>query len=86
MQVANKIRVEHPDEELQQRVSHFLFSRHFPAFRNLDIEVEKGTVTLTGKVQSYYEKQIAMTSCQHVSGVVSLIDEIEVLLRKRFKD
>ena len=82
MQVAKKIRIDYPDDDVRQRVSRFLNSRHFPAFRNLDIEVEHGAVTLSGNVQSYYEKQIAMTSCQHVAGVLSLIDEIVVELER----
>lgn len=66
------------DEDVRQRVSRFLFSQHFPAFRNLEIDVNRGAVTLTGEVQSYYEKQIAMTSRQRVVGVVCLVDEIRV--------
>ena len=77
MQVA-KVRIEDSNAAVRQRVSSFLQSRHFPAFRNFKIEVDQGEVTLTGKVQSYYEKQIAMTSCQNVAGVVTLIDEIVV--------
>lgn len=78
MNVAQQIRIDYPDDDVRQRVSRFLYSQHFPAFRNLDIVVEHGAVTLTGEVQSYYEKQVAMTSCQHVAGVLSLIDEIDV--------
>lgn len=76
MKAAKQIRMDYPDDEVCRRVSTFLHSRHFPAFRHLDISVEHGAVTLTGEVQSYYEKQIAMTSCQHVVGVLSLNDEI----------
>ncbi len=78
MSSAQKIRIDYPDDDVHQRVSSFLYSRHFPAFRNLDIFVEHGAVTLTGEVQSYYEKQVAITSCQHVAGVLLLIDEIDV--------
>ena len=78
MNVAQKIRIDYPDDEVRQRVSRFLYSRHFPAFRNLGVVVEHGAVTLTGQVQSYYEKQVAITSCQHVAGVLSLVDEIDV--------
>ena len=77
MKMANKVRND-INAEVRQRVSKFLYSRHFPAFRNFEIEVDRGAVTLTGKVQSYYEKQIAINSCQNVAGVVSLIDEIVV--------
>jgi osmotically-inducible protein OsmY len=76
---ASKVkRFEYQDDKVMQRVSNFLGSLHFPAFRNLDVSVSNGTVTLTGKVCSYYEKQVAITSCQHVVGVVSLIDQIVV--------
>lgn len=80
MQMAKKVRIDDSNAEVRQRVSSFLQSRHFPAFRNFEIEVDRGAVTLTGKVQSYYEKQIAINSCQNVAGVVSLIDEIVVQL------
>ena len=78
MEAAKQIRIDYPDHDVRSRVSRFLNSRHFPAFRNLDITVQHGAVTLSGEVQSYYEKQIAMTSCQHVVGVLSLTDEIHV--------
>lgn len=80
MQLAKKVRLDYPDDDIQRRVSRSLFSRHFPAFRNLDVDVDHGAVTLTGQVQSYYEKQIALKSSQHVAGVLSLIDEIVVTL------
>ena len=81
MQLVKTVQTEgNQDEDVLQRVSRSLFSCHFPAFRNLDIDVVHGAVTITGKVQSYYEKQIALTSSQHVAGVVALIDEIVVTL------
>ena len=66
------------DEEIYFRVCKFLQSRHFPAFRHLGVTVEQGIVTLTGRVCSFYEKQVAITSCQRVAGVKSLIDCIVV--------
>ena len=79
MSTANQIRLDYPDdEEVRLRVSRFLCSRHFPAFRELDIDVEQGAVTLTGEVRSFYEKQIAMKSSQNVDGVLSIVDEIIV--------
>ena len=51
MQLANTAQAEgYQDEDVHQRVSRSLFSCHFPAFRNLDIEVDGGAVTITGKV------------------------------------
>jgi osmotically-inducible protein OsmY len=71
-------RVEYPDSDLAQRVRSFLNSRHFPAFRNLDVYVENGSVFVKGHVGSFYEKQVALNSCQRVAGVLSLVDEIDV--------
>ncbi len=74
----NGIRVEFTDQDLQFRVTSFLKSRHFPAFDELDIEVHDGSVTLAGSLPSFYEKQVAINSCQRVAGVLALIDEIVV--------
>lgn len=72
------LRVDYPDPDLHARVHNFLCSRHLPAIRGLEIAVENGTVTLSGIVPTYYEKQVALNSCQHVAGVLALVDEIIV--------
>ena len=82
MKQAERIRVDYTDSDVQARVSQFLHSRHFPGFRNLKVEVHHGSVTLSGNVDSFYEKQIAITSCQRVAGVLALIDQVDVELGK----
>lgn len=72
------IRVDYADDDLQRRVANFLHSQHFPAFKNLQVDVEGGAVTVCGTVESFYEKQVALNSCQRVAGVLSLIDHILV--------
>lgn len=67
-----------PDSDLRGRVSNFLQNKNFPAFRNLSVEVRRGTVTLSGSVCSYYEKQVALNTCQRVAGVLAMIDQIAV--------
>lgn len=83
MNAAPKIRIDYPDQDIQFRVTKFLGSRHFPSFRELDVQVENGTVTLSGELATFYEKQVALNSCQHVAGVLSLIDEVHVEERAR---
>lgn len=78
MNEAKRIRVDYSDDDLRQRVARFLSSRHFPAFRKIQVDVEHGTVTLRGRVCSFYEKQVALTTCQRVAGVLTLIDDIAV--------
>jgi osmotically-inducible protein OsmY len=76
---SNLIRLVYPDDDVQQRVSSFLHSRHFTSLRRLNVAVRHGSVTLTGEVFSYYEKQVALNSCQRVAGVLHLIDEVAVV-------
>lgn len=78
MESTQRIRIDYPDNDIRVRVKSFLFSRHFPAFREIDVRVDNGTVTLQGQVNSYYEKQVALNSCQHVAGVLATVDQIVV--------
>jgi len=69
---------EHQDLDLKNRVGRYLDSQHFPSFRRLSIEAERGCVTVIGTVCSFYERQVAISSCQQVAGVLKLIDQIVV--------
>ena len=75
---ALSISVGYPDEDILRRVTGYLSTRHFPNFRELDVEVDQGSVTVSGRLPSYYEKQVAINTCQRVAGVIELIDEIVV--------
>ncbi len=77
-QCLNRIRMDFDDNDVQQRVAFFLRTRHFAAFRNLDVAVQNGAVTVHGTVNSFYEKQVALNSCRRVAGVLTLVDEVEV--------
>ena len=78
MESRARIRIEYPDDDLRQRVSSFLRSRHFPAFRGLQVGAQDGAVTISGEVCSFYEKQVALDSCRRVAGVLSMVDQIVV--------
>lgn len=71
-------RVDYPDEDVRFRVTSYLGSRHLDALKQIAVEVQNGTVCLTGKVGSYYEKQVALSSCQRVAGVLTMVDHLEV--------
>ena len=66
------------DLDLQRRVVNFLSSRYRPALKKLKVEACQGTITLTGQVASFYEKQIAIGCCLRVAGAHRLIDLVEV--------
>ena len=66
------------DENLKRRVTNFLHQRNLPALRNIDVQVDEGTVEIAGKVNSFYEKQVCLNCCQRVAGVIQVVDHVEV--------
>ncbi len=66
------------DRELEQRVRTYLGTFNMPALRRLAIEARSGTVTLRGRVATYYQKQLSYQCPRHVDGIRRLVDEIIV--------
>ena len=66
------------DRDLRHRVVNYLRSRSRAALRNLEVEAANGTVTLRGRVHSFYERQLAINCCHRVAGVLRLVDRIVV--------
>ena len=65
--------------ELKRRILNFLASRNRPALRQLDVKVDGGVVLLSGRVRSFYDKQLASHCCSRVAGVLRVIDGICVI-------
>lgn len=70
--------VEQSDRDLKRRVGIYLAGQHVPGLRHLEIEAENGTVTLRGRVHSFYERQLCQSLCRRVAGVLQYIDAIDV--------
>ena len=66
------------DLELERRVTIFLAQRNVQSLRLIRVAAKNGTIILTGKVQTFYERQLCLSCCQRVAGVLHLVDEIEV--------
>ncbi len=66
------------DHDLRERMVSYLCSRFRSSLRRLDVESSGGTVTIRGRVPTYYEKQLAINSCRRVAGVVKLVDDVVV--------
>ncbi|HEY5313560.1 MAG TPA: BON domain-containing protein [Pirellulales bacterium] len=69
------------DLNLQRRVLLTLGQLHVPRLRFLRVEVADGIVTLSGRVGSYYERQLAQSRARRVPGVVRLVDALTVIER-----
>jgi len=65
------------DRELERRVVNFL-CQHFPRLRTIEVSASQGVVTINGRVNSFYERQLCISCCQRVAGVTSLVDKVEV--------
>jgi osmotically-inducible protein OsmY len=66
------------DLALKRRVETFLYRSGRHRLRQLQVQVDSGVVTLKGTVSTYYERQLAISFCQRVAGVVSIQDRLEV--------
>ena len=65
--------------DLKRRILNFLASRNRPGLRQIEVRVEGGVVLLSGRVRSYYDKQLASHCCSRVAGVIQVIDGICVI-------
>jgi hypothetical protein len=67
------------DRELERRIIGFLEAKHVPALRYLGVKAHSGVVTLTGRVYTFYEKQLCNQCCRRVAGVQQLINDVDVI-------
>ena len=64
--------------DLTVPVKLFLIERHYPALRDVCVEVHGDTVVLTGQVPTFHERQLAVASCRRVAGVLAVADRLSV--------
>ena len=67
------------DHELEKRVASFLAMTHVPGLRHIEVKARGGKVTLSGRVQTYYEKQLCNQCCRRVVGVSELDNAVDVI-------
>lgn len=66
------------DEDLKRRIVSFLLGQHMAGLRRLEVAVDKGVVTISGRVRSFHQRQLCIFCCQRVAGVSAVIDRVEV--------
>ncbi len=69
---------EQSDRDVEKRIRIFLFGMKRARLRHLDVEVQNGCAIISGTVHSFYERQLALSCCQRVAGVLSVTDKVEV--------
>ena len=70
--------IDDADRELERRVVAFLSTRHVPGLRNLQVQATNGVVTVSGRVLTFYEKQLCNECCRRVAGVMQLVNSVDV--------
>lgn len=63
---------------LQLRLTQALSKQQVTALRSLEVVVSNGEATISGEVDSYYLRQLAINACQNTWGLKKLVDRIEV--------
>lgn len=66
------------DRQLERRIRNFLEGRNLPALRDLKVEVRNGAAVISGRVSTFYQKQLATSCCQRVAGVLSVLNQVRV--------
>ena len=67
------------DEQLFSEIERaLLITGHAGTLRGIQVEVHAGSVVLSGRLPSYYLKQIAQVSAMNIDGVVQVRNGIQV--------
>ncbi len=66
------------DEALAHRVCECLRRTYRPSLARVSISAHGGVITVRGQVYSYHEKQLCLSLCQRVPGVVRVVDQLQV--------
>ena len=72
---------DHKDHPVVAEARSRLRSTGYTSVGRVECRFDDGTLVLTGKVTSYYQKQIAQAAVMPIEGVSRLVNDIEVRSR-----
>lgn len=67
------------EEALTTQLREALAQRSYHGLRTVDINVHEGLVRLTGRVSSYYQKQLATAAVLSLDGVEELTNDLQIV-------
>lgn len=73
--------VEASASDLARRVALMLARQLGIGSERIHVSARDGQVILSGRVGTYYRRQLALSGARRVAGVHSIVDQIEVLPR-----
>ena len=72
------VRKNNKDDLLKSKISELLCDLNFPSFKTLNVDVDHGLVTISGTLKSYHHRQVALSTCQQLAEVITVIDMMTV--------
>jgi len=66
-------------DDLKRRVKNFFWQSRRPALQRVTIEVDNGIVTLSGRMPSFHTRQLCVSFCRRVAGVIRVVDKMDVV-------
>ncbi len=83
MRIAEGTTVELPCDmprtgDLAKRVREVLSMQGVPSLRRLDVVIDADTVVVSGRVPTFYAKQLAANRCRHLVGPHRIRLDVEV--------
>jgi osmotically-inducible protein OsmY len=70
------------DRAITQKVSQLLQNRGMRSPCQIAVMSQKGTVTLSGKIQYDHQRRIAVQATQNVDGVQRVVDRLQVIAKQ----
>ena len=78
MQIGSESPSRHPVEFKTEEAEFAFCTNSYPALRRITCRLDCETVTLRGRVPTYYLKQLAIAEAKKLAGVTQVIDCLDV--------
>ena len=67
-----------PDQICQNRIEGLLRDQPHRELQEIQISSDRGTITMQGRVSSFYLRQLCIRCCQQAAGVLQINDQLQV--------
>lgn len=89
--VENNIRIKYPnedftDDDIADNIGNLLLWNGNITSNDISVNVNRGVAVMEGMVHSYWEKRHAEDLCRSASGVVDVLNNLDVKLRRTYVD
>jgi osmotically-inducible protein OsmY len=69
------------EHSLDERICHALTRQQYLVGRKVRYQITDEEVVLTGRVDTYFQKQMAQETLRRIAGVSRIVNDLEVVAR-----